>query len=96
MSLMDLPTDFFAVQVIALSSKESLEAFASEHQIKGMSAAEVVSGDKVMYVLLLGIYESREIAEEAASGLPPPFESPWIRSIGSLQQAMLAAEKLKD
>ena len=91
-SLMDLPDDFYAVQLIALSGKENLENFAKEQKIKGMSAAEVLSDDKLMYVLLLGIYETRALAEEASSDLGPPFESPWIRSMGSLKKAMSAAE----
>ena len=92
-AIADLPESFWAVQLIALSSKESLEAYARQHGLRGMSAAEISANGKTFYVLLLGIYESKEIAIEASADLGPPFESPWIRSVGSLQKAMLAAEQ---
>lgn len=93
-SLLDLPEDFWAVQLVAVSTREALEAFALEHQLKGMSAAQVASDDDIYYVLLLGIYESFDNAQQAIVDLPPPFDvnQPWIRQLGSLQTAMRAAD----
>lgn len=93
-AILDLPADFYAVQLVAVSSKETLEAFAQKNKIRGMSAARVWNGEKLFYVLLLGIYETRANAQAAIDSLAPPFDTmnPWIRSLGSLQQSMLAAD----
>ncbi len=95
-SLHDLPADFWAVQLIALSSKDAVEAFAKQNNIRGMSAARIAIGDTLYYVLLLGVYETRANAERAVTDLPPPFnvDKPWIRSLGSLQSAMRAGDTL--
>ena len=93
-SILDLPGDFWAVQLIALSSKEALEEFAKQHNIRGMSAARIAANEKLYFVLLLGIYETRALAEEASAGLPAPFDNPWVRSIASLQAGMQAADAL--
>ena len=89
---MDVPSEFWAVQLVAVSSKSALENFAKEHKIQGVSAAETAVNDKLFYVLLLGIYETRENAELAATELPYPFKEPWIRPMASLQRAMARAE----
>ncbi len=95
MSILELPEDFWAVQLVALSSPEALEEYVARHKMRGMSAARIWDGSKLFYVLLLGIYETREVAEEAITDLPPPFNlhAPWIRSLGSLQRAMVAADE---
>lgn len=94
-SILDLPDDFSAVQLLAVSSREALEQHVTQSNMRGMSAARILSGDKLFYILLLGIYETRERAERAIVGLPPPLDryTPWIRSVGSLQNAMLAADR---
>ncbi len=96
-AIMDLPADFIAAQLMALSTRDDLERFAQQKQVRGMSAARIAVGDKLMYVLLLGIYESREIAEQAVVDLPPPFNDhkPWLRTVGSLQKAMVAGDELE-
>lgn len=93
-ALIDLPADFWAVQLIALSSKEALEAFANTNDIRGMSAARIATGRDLFYVLLLGVYETRALAKDASTDLPPPFDNPWIRSLGSLQKGMLEADRV--
>jgi septal ring-binding cell division protein DamX len=95
-SLLDLPQSFWAAQLIALATKEELEAYADEHHLVGMSAARVAVAGNLFYVLLLGIYETRELAEAATADLPPPFDvdPPWLRSVGSLQKAILAGNEL--
>ena len=91
-SLLDLPDDFWAVQLIALSSREALEEYARSKGVRGMSAAQIAVNDELFYILLLGIYETRENAELATQDLPEHFSNPWIRSVGSLKRAMLKAE----
>lgn len=96
MAILDLPEDFFAVQLVAVSSKEALEKYAQERRLSGMSAARIYAADQMYYILLLGIYETQEKAELAIASLSGPLAelSPWIRSVGSLQSAMLEAERV--
>jgi len=95
-SLLELPKSYWAAQLIALPSRDLLEEYANEHGLDGASAARVAVRDNLFYVLLLGIYESKEIAEEAIANLPPPFDvdKPWLRSLESLQQAMIEGNEI--
>lgn len=94
-ALLDLPADYYAVQLVAVTHKKDLEDFAERHQIRGMSAARTYSGDQLFYILLLGVYETYANAELAANSLGPPFDetAPWIRPVGSLQRAIQAADE---
>ncbi len=95
-ALTDLPADFYAVQLMAMSSKESLEAFVTREGISNMSAARVERNGELFYVLLLGIYEDADRARRAVESLPDEIggAEPWIRPLGSLQSAMLRADRL--
>jgi len=94
-AILDLPKDFYAVQLVAVSSKEALEDYAQEKKLAGMSAARIWDGDQVFYILMLGIYETRENAQRAVDSLSGPLAqlNPWIRSVASLQAAMLQADE---
>ena len=94
-ALLDLPSDFWAVQLVAVSSKEALEKWARDNKVIGMSAARIWNGQQMFYILLLGIYETHENAEEAIESLQTPFgdQKPWVRSLGSLQAAMIEADR---
>ena len=95
-SLLDLPGDYWAAQIIALPSEEELEEYAAEHNLSGVSAARIAIKDNLFYVLLLGIYESEEIAETAIADLPPPFDidKPWLRPLQSLQQEIIEGDRV--
>ena len=95
-ALTDLPADFYAVQIMAMSSKESLEAFVAREGISNMSAARVERDGALFYVLLLGIYEDADKARRAVASLPEEIAGaePWIRPLGSLQSAMQRADRL--
>ena len=94
--LVELPGHFYAVQLIAMPSKETLEAFITSRRLTGMSAARVTSGSEIFYVLLLGVYPDRASAELAAEERPPPLQelTPWVRKLESLQRAVLEADAL--
>jgi len=94
--LEDLPSEFFTVQLLAMSSKTTLEAYVRDHGLKGLSAARIENDGGLYYVLLLGVYETEALARQAAADLPPPLDeaSPWIRPLGSLQEAMQRADQL--
>ena len=92
----DLPPGFFAVQLVAVQTKAALEEYAQRQRLRNMSAARVERDGEMFYVLLLGIYETRERADRAAASLPPEFEqfTPWVRSVASLQEAIARANAL--
>ena len=94
-AILDLPADFWAVQLISVSEKAKLEKFAKEQGLRGMSAARIWSQNQFFYVLILGIYEDYDKAKLATEQLPAPFDAinPWIRSVGSLQKAMVEADR---
>ena len=93
-AILDLPRDFYAIQLVALSSQEALEKYAVDRDIRGMSAARIAANRELYYVLILGIYETKEHATEALPSVPKIYSNPWVRSVGSLQDAMLKADAL--
>jgi septal ring-binding cell division protein DamX len=95
-SLLNLPKNFWAVQLIALSQKKALEKYANESDLKGLSGAQIAVNDKLFYVLLLGIYETKKHAKEAIKSIQDKNmkNPPWVRSLGSLQKSMIAGDKL--
>lgn len=95
-SMLDLPKDFMAVQLLAVSSKGALEDYVRTEGLQGVSAARVAQGGNLRYVLLLGIYENRELAQEAIKDMPPAMNemNAWIRPVVSLQQAIIGGDDL--
>jgi len=95
-SLLDLPGEFWVAQIMAVSSKEFLEAYAEEHNLRGLSAARIASGDRLFFVLILGLYETKDLAEQAITDMPPPYHKykPLLRTLASLQQAMRKADAM--
>lgn len=93
--LTDLPPDYYAVQLIAMSDKAGLESFVERQGIRSMSAARVERDGELYFVLLLGIYETRDIARQAIDAMPEVHGAePWIRPLGSLQRAMRRADAI--
>ncbi len=91
-----LPPEFYVVQLMSLTEKANLEAYFAKHKLIGLSAARVESNNQILYVLLLGIYESYDNARRASENMPLELSdiNPWIRSLESLQKAMLRADEL--
>lgn len=80
------PADHFAVQVVASSTVENLNAFATKHGLSNELTAKVTVNDKTWTVLILGTYPTLEAAKEALTSIQDKVDtSPWIRSVGSLQ-----------
>lgn len=94
--LEELPTDFYAVQMVALSTMAALEDFRTAHRLSGVLGAQVEAGGKVYYALLLGVYESMADARAAAASRPESLRDmqPWIRKVSTLQAAVARAEVL--
>lgn len=92
----DLPDEFFAVQLLALSSAEAVEKFVVDAGVPGLAAARIERDGSLLYVLLLGIYRDRTDAARAAANAPVELGhlSPWIRPLRTLKEAMLRADSL--
>ena len=95
-SVMDMPAEFYAVQLIAMTNRQRLEEYIAINQLEGMTAARTERNGEIYYVLILGIYENRGLAERASLEIPPPLDTtePWIRELGTLQEAMLRGDAL--
>jgi septal ring-binding cell division protein DamX len=96
MDILELPEDFYAVQLLAMPNAEMLHSFIEKNDLQKMMAVRLARGTNLYYVLILGIYETAEIADKASSNLPATFEGiqPWIRKMGSLQRAIMRGDKL--
>jgi septal ring-binding cell division protein DamX len=95
-SLQDLPGDFWAVQLIALNSQTQLRDFMQSTQLDELTGAMIKVNGRTWYVALLGIYENRDLAEQAAAQRPMALQryEPYVRSVASLQAVMIAADPL--
>lgn len=94
--LSELPAHFYAVQIVAMSSMEALQLFAKEHLLSDVLAARVEANGEFFYVLLLGTYETLADANAAAASRPDPLMNiqPWVRKLGSLQDAIARGDLL--
>jgi len=87
-SLAAQPADMFAVQVVASSSMNQLNFFASQNNLSDEWVAETLVDGKTWFVLMAGVYATKGEAEQALSGLQELGTDPWIRSVGSVQAVM--------
>jgi len=80
-----IPSDYFAVQIVAASSAENIQAFASKHSLASDLTTTINVDGKEWHVLLLDTYPSLTEAKAALDGIQGKFAtSPWIRKVGSL------------
>ena len=94
--IIDLPEEFYAAQLLAVSTKQQIEDFVIEKDLYNMSAARIEREGQILYVLLLGVYETEEIALKAVALMPKDVRelNPWVRPIVGLQESMTKAEQL--
>jgi septal ring-binding cell division protein DamX len=88
------PREHYAVQLIALRDIAGVAEYAGLNGIQDPKMVKIRNGDTDWYVLLLGIYPDRELAESArATWLTAKVlrVEPWIRQLGPLQDAIMAA-----
>lgn len=82
------PKQNFTLQLLASASMETIGYFAGQEGLAGPLASFVVDKDgETLHVLTQGSYTNRVEAEQAAKSLPKGI-SPWIRTLGSVQQEM--------
>lgn len=83
------PAGYFAVQVCASRTMKQLSTFAKRHNLSDQWTAQTTVRGETWYVLLEGVYATREEAREALSRVSGQVDTrPWIRTIGSLQAVM--------
>jgi DamX protein len=84
------PPGYFAVQLVASSSMKNLMAFTQRYNLPDQWIAETNVNGKTWFVLLSGVYATREEANAALSDARARLDTgPWIRSVGSLQSVMV-------
>ena len=85
-TLSGVPTDHYTVQVVASSTMENLNAFASGHNLSTDLTAEVTVNDKTWHVLLVGTYATLAEAKTALADIKTKVDTEaWIRKVDSLQ-----------
>lgn len=92
----DLPDDMYAVQLIAVSTKEKATQYVEDETwLVEPTGVRVLSNGKPYYVILLGIYETKRRAELAVRSVADEVggNKPWIRSLSSLQTAIKDANR---
>jgi septal ring-binding cell division protein DamX len=84
------PAEYFAVQVVASSNMENLQAFVNLHHFSAEWIAETSVDGKTWFVLLQGVYATMDEASMALQQVSVNLDtSPWVRSVGSLQAVMI-------
>lgn len=92
--VMSNPRDHYAVQLIALRDFDGVQEYAALNGIQEPKLVKIRNDDTDWYVLLLGIYPDRALAESAREDWLTAKVlrvQPWIRQLGPLQDAIMAA-----
>ena len=95
--IMELPADHWTVQIIALRDEANLKQYAAQQDLEHLPTARIGSGGQLYHVLLLGFYATRDSAEQAVAEAPPLTGGGdfYIRSLGSLQNAIAAGNEME-
>lgn len=92
--LREQPAGRFTIQILALSDLQSLRRYGREQGLDmDLAWFRTVRDGRDWYVLVAGSYPDAETARAAIPGLPEPVRNnkPWVRSFGSIQEAMASA-----
>ena len=93
---MALPPDHFAIQAGAFPNAEALQRHSRQYGIKPAYRVRLASNNRLFHVLILQVHDSQRAAAAALANLPQPLNGMdlWIRSVGSLQNAVRAGDAL--
>lgn len=84
------PPGYYAVQLVASSSMKNLKAFTRRYNLSDQWVAETMVNGKNWFVLLSGVYATREEANAALADARAKLDTrPWVRTVGSLQAVMV-------
>lgn len=87
--------DAWAIQLIALQSRDEVESFVAGHQLSDPKYVQIESGGAIWYVLILDVFEDRASADSAAEVWETennPSSRPWVRPVRSLKAAARRAD----
>jgi hypothetical protein len=88
---MDLPSDDFAVQLIAQKSLPSIRTFAATVNLEDPLVLKTQLMKRPLYVLVLDTFNDIQLASDAKRAWMVQYDNgiePWIRTVGSLQKTM--------
>lgn len=90
--ILDLPAEYYVVQLAAFREKTEVLAFIQQHGLGDPPYGRVMRNGEAWYVLLYGVWPSLSAAEVAVLGRPLSLQgiSPWVRKLGDLQAAIRA------
>lgn len=90
--ILRLPPDYFAVQLVAFRDKTDVLQFIADHHLGDPAYGRILRQGEPWYVLLYGVWASRDEADAAIAGMPAELRalSPWVRRLGDLQNAIRA------
>lgn len=91
--LMAMPPQHYAVQIVSMSTEENLQRFIREHDLFEKAHLRTYAKGQVWYVVLYGVYDGYSEAKRALDSIPYRHQTQaWIRTVGSLQDAVRAYE----
>lgn len=95
-SLLAMPEEGFAVQLIATASRDQADEFVTAHGLAETMTLRLARETEIYYVVLLGAYGSLDAAQSAVDNRPSSLAEikPWIRPLLSVQAGLLAAQAL--
>ena len=88
---MDLPLDYFAVQLKAGNTLRGILNFASSVDLADPIVLKVQPLKKPLFVLVLDTFDDIQVASDAKHAWLSQFDNgiePWILTVGSLQKSM--------
>ena len=92
--LMKLMSHYYAVQVVSLSTEDNLNRFLKENNLFEKAYLRTWAKGQAWYVVIFGVYEDYSKAKRVLESIPYRFKTKaWIRSVGSLQEAMKEFER---
>ncbi len=94
--ILQTPPDHYAVQLIALRDLAGVQEYATLNGIQEPMLVKIRNDQTDWYILLLGVYPDRSLAEAAKREWETAKVlrvQPWIRQLGGLQDAMRLAQE---
>jgi DamX protein len=83
--------EHYTLQVMGTHDPMNLSVFTQKYQIDNVRMFETQYQNKAWYILVLGVYSSRSVADQALSQLPEQLKQeskPWVRRISGIQAAI--------
>ena len=82
---------YYTLQLMGSNEANGIRRFLKENGVNSKYAVYTsVKNNKAWHVIIYGVYESHDFAEQARSDLPDYLKkfSPWIRSIKGVQKSL--------